>query len=391
MFDYDSEFMKPKNISYPLYFLLPFLLSLEIIGCSKSNINVHEENDTKRINDLIHIAELIEEYHSIKGSYPLIENNGQDVNVPIATVEVKWDIPTKSARELNKDLAAVIGHAITLPTDPVGYEASKGRRVYQYYSNGKMYAVSTHLYFPTEYTRKLGENSHKFQISSLSQPDYGLVNLQTAKSSKGGRKIIREVQAAFFESMFKNDINGMQQAVANGAILDFPCNKNEICKPLARAITQDLDVNTIKFLIENGANLNGRNAYNDTPLIFALMDEKFEVVDLLLEAGADVNQANFFGATPFFGVCANGNLEQVKKFYKYGGRVTLSGNHDRGTKCNNIPLIAAVEGGYYEVAKFLIDNGADPYKKNSKDISAASLIKKMRKDNFEALLLNIKQ
>lgn len=383
--------MKPINRSYPLHFLLPFLLSLAIIGCSKTTINIHEENDAKRINDLIHIAELIEEYHTKTDSYPLVENNGLAVNVPIATVEVKWDIPTKTANELNQDLASVIGHAITLPTDPVGYEASQGRRVYQYYSNGKMYAVSAHLYFPTEYTRKLGENGHKFQISSLSQPDYGLVSLQTTKSSKGGRKINREVQAAFFESMSKNDITGMQQAIANGAILDFPCNKNEICKPLARAITQDLEVNTVKFLIENGANLNGRNAYSDTPLIFALMDEKNEIVNLLLEAGADVNQANFFGATPFFGVCAGGNLVQVKKFYKHGGRVTPSVNPNRGTKCNNIPLIAAVKGGHYEVAKFLIDNGADPYQKNSKDISAASLIKEMKKDNFEALLQNIKQ
>ncbi len=350
--------------------------------------NTHEENDVQRIKDLINISEIIENYHATKGSYPLIEKNAQAVNVPIDPFEVTWDIPTKSANILNQDLSAVIGKTIVLPTDPVGYEASKGRRVYQYYSNGKMYAVSAHLYYPTEYTRKLGANGHKIQIASFHEPDSALIDIRTAKRNQGGRKIFPDVQKTFFEAMSQNNISGMQEAVVKGAILDFPCNKNEICKPLARSITKNLELKTVKFLLENGANPNGRNAYSDTPLIFALMDGKEDIVNLLLKAGADVNQANYFGATPFFGVCAGGDINQVKIFHKFGGEVNPPDDENNGAKCNNIPLIAAVEEDHYKVAKFLIEKGANPYQTNSLGISAASLIKEMKKEKFILLFKN---
>ncbi len=348
--------------------------------------NNHEENDKKRINDLITISKTIEQYYAIKGSYPLVENNNQAVNVPIDTFNVKWDIPTKTANTLNQELSAVIGKTIVLPTDPVGYKASEGRRIYQYYSNGKMYAVSAHLYFPTEFTRKLGINGHKFQIASFHEPDSALIDIETAKKTHGGRKIYPDVQKSFFEAMSQNSIAGMQKAIAEGAILDFPCNKNEICKPLARSITQDLESKTVEFLLENSANPNGRNAYGDTPLIFALMDEKDAIVNLLLKAGANVNQANYFGATPFFGVCAGGDITQVKKFYKFGGEVNPTNNENNGAKCNNIPLISAVEEGHYEVAKYLIEKGANPFQTNSQGISAADLIKEKKKKKFELLI-----
>ena len=73
----------------------------------------------------------------------------------------------------------------------------------------------------------------------------------------------------------------------------------------AKPITADLvtairnaDAQAVRKLLENGADVNARDAEGNTPLILASFYASPECLALLIENGADVNAANKAGATP---------------------------------------------------------------------------------------------
>ncbi len=88
---------------------------------------------------------------------------------------------------------------------------------------------------------------------------------------------------------------------------------------------------TIKKIIATGANVNARNAYGETPLMFAAFYGKTEIVKLLIEKGADVNAREFMGWTP---------------------------------------LLFAARKGHTEIARILIENGADVMAKIAPDVAS---------------------
>jgi len=48
-------------------------------------------------------------------------------------------------------------------------------------------------------------------------------------------------------------------------------------------------VEDVQSLLDQGADINGQNAYHDTALLVALDNAKLEVVEVLIKYGADVN------------------------------------------------------------------------------------------------------
>lgn len=83
-------------------------------------------------------------------------------------------------------------------------------------------------------------------------------------------------------------------------------------------------LDTIKFLVDNGANVNGGKKQYSPPLTTAVMFNRADVVKYLIEKGADVN---------------------------------LAGISSDGSK-NSRPLTKAIQSGYFDMVKLLIDNGA---------------------------------
>lgn len=122
---------------------------------------------------------------------------------------------------------------------------------------------------------------------------------------------------------------------------------------LFEAIDEGNGVYKVRKLLEEGANVNERNEYGDTPLIWAAGDGNPEIVGLLVEKGADVNACNKFGDTPLFEAVWDGNTETVELLLLEKADVNARDMHD------TTPLHAAARMDKTEIAGLLLKRGAD--------------------------------
>ena len=98
--------------------------------------------------------------------------------------------------------------------------------------------------------------------------------------------------------------------------------------------------------------VNTPDNHGATPLMYAAALGSTEAMKLLLDRGADPNARNAFGATAL--LWAAGDIEKVRLLLAKGAAVNAASNFGR------TPLmIAALHNRSYEIAKLLIDKGAD--------------------------------
>jgi len=119
---------------------------------------------------------------------------------------------------------------------------------------------------------------------------------------------------------------------------------------------QYLDV--VKYLVEQGADVNAADDdnYDSTPLHYACRSKNPDMVKYLVEQGANVNAKAWGNSTPFHDACMKGNLEIVKYLVEQGADVEAKA----GTKTT--PLCYACWNRHLEVVKYLIEEkGADVF------------------------------
>jgi ankyrin repeat protein len=119
---------------------------------------------------------------------------------------------------------------------------------------------------------------------------------------------------------------------------------------LHKALTvENVDLDLVKFLIQNGASVNSKNSTGATPIHYATSSE---AIELLLEHGADINQQDRYGWAPLHSAVVSGNLNRVRFLVESGANVNLKSCND------NNPLDLANRGNYTEIATFLEEHGA---------------------------------
>ena len=164
----------------------------------------------------------------------------------------------------------------------------------------------------------------------------------------------------------------------------------------------DENSSVAEYLINNGANINVTNEDGETPLMYASKVHNIKVIELLIQKGADINVFDNYGNTALiYGV---NNLETVKllvengadvNFYKGGSTALISAceySHERnidvikylvsknaninaqdnkGDTALNKTLDTSDEGSIdildFEIANFLIEQGADVNIKNKRE------------------------
>lgn len=125
-----------------------------------------------------------------------------------------------------------------------------------------------------------------------------------------------------------------------------------------------------KLLLKHGSNPNAKNLNGQTPLHKEWRELDLEVVQVLLEAGADINAKDNSGNTPLHYAISKKSLEEVKFFVDHN--VDINAQNSYG----ETPLEFMFKYRYnepirseeidLEILEFLIENGADPNRLNSK-------------------------
>lgn len=117
----------------------------------------------------------------------------------------------------------------------------------------------------------------------------------------------------------------------------------------------DGDIDSVKYLLESGANINVQYSMASTPLISAIAGEHFKVVKLLLEYGANVNYESWIKDDdyeyPLQVAIIKGNYEIVKILLEYGADILMVSSYY---------YLSALTKGNYEIVKILLEYGANP-------------------------------
>ncbi len=168
---------------------------------------------------------------------------------------------------------------------------------------------------------------------------------------------------ALYRAIHNQDADKVEQILAQHDVdLDPPRQPNLVNKPLALACDSG-NLEIVKLLVENGADINGLVSYDDPPLIRAASAGHNDIVAYLIEQGADVNLPNVFGTSVFIGLCAGEDLEIVQLAFEHGGKINESYAQTTQTNWGQMYYTAfqfSVMHGSIEIVQFLLDNGGDP-------------------------------
>ena len=176
-------------------------------------------------------------------------------------------------------------------------------------------------------------------------------------------KLVREHITEDFKSIFKplskeqiiDEINHMSQEEKN--------------KKLWLSVINN-QVNLVKLLLDNGAEVDTQDKDHWTPLIYASAYGYNDIVKILIENGADIDSKKVYDAyigSPLITAATNGNEETIKILLKAGANINIK------NKFGWTALMRASEKGFIIIVKILIENGAKLNEKNKQGFTALDL------------------
>ena len=112
------------------------------------------------------------------------------------------------------------------------------------------------------------------------------------------------------------------------------------------------DVPAVSTLLANGADVNSKNQYRQTALIFASQNNHLDVARILLAKGADVNARDNNGWTSLMYVSQRKDLDFVQALLNMGADVNFKG------KYGDTALMLASQFGNANVVQALLARGA---------------------------------
>lgn len=124
----------------------------------------------------------------------------------------------------------------------------------------------------------------------------------------------------------------------------------------------------VEILLSHGANVSPVSREGMSAISYAAMTDNPKTIRLLAQAGANVNEVSLGDMTPLITSVNSGNSHTVKALLESGADV----NH-QDSNGDTALMYASWYNKYYDLAKLLIQNGANPSLKNSNSDSPLSL------------------
>jgi ankyrin repeat protein len=124
--------------------------------------------------------------------------------------------------------------------------------------------------------------------------------------------------------------------------------------------------NVLKYLLEHGAEVKGRNTAGQSPLLFAAEHGREDAAKMLIEHGADINDSDLKGNNSLFIAACKG----------YSGFISLLAGHGVNVRSaladGRTPLMCAIQEGHLDTALVLLEHGAPVNARNNSGATALS-------------------
>jgi ankyrin repeat protein len=162
------------------------------------------------------------------------------------------------------------------------------------------------------------------------------------------------------------------------------------------------DANSVKTLLDKGADVNARDMDGNTALDWAAGQGYVEIVKLLLDRGADVNvKDKMLGFTPLMTATRSGHTEIAKLLLDRGADVNVvsgavafswtsfdGSRSESGVRGGWTALMIAAQYGYVDIVKSLLERKADI---NLKDANGDTALKLAEKNNYNEIIKLLKE
>ncbi len=113
------------------------------------------------------------------------------------------------------------------------------------------------------------------------------------------------------------------------------------------------NVNLVKWLIKQGANVNVKNVKDWTPLHTAALVKNHEIAQLLINNGANINSLTNLGWTPLMIASEEGDFETAKLLIDHNAKINVK------AKDRSSAIYVAAQNGHLDIVKLLVENGAN--------------------------------
>ncbi|HOP30239.1 MAG TPA: ankyrin repeat domain-containing protein [Spirochaetota bacterium] len=156
----------------------------------------------------------------------------------------------------------------------------------------------------------------------------------------------------YFKLVKKSDYSEVQKHLENGTDTELRDYAGE-CAIHWAAINDDLQM--IQLLKSFGADINSWNAYGETALLLLIkFHGTIDTIKYIIENGSDINHQDNNGYSALHYATFPGDMEKVSLLISKGAYVNAADKH------GNTPLhYAAKSGRGLKIIKLLLGNGAD--------------------------------
>ena len=160
-------------------------------------------------------------------------------------------------------------------------------------------------------------------------------------------------------------VDAVKLLIAQGA--DLSATELESGQTMLMTAAAEAHPSLVQLLIARGADVHARSVVGFTPLIFAIRAGDLKSVKLLMAAGASANE----------------RLPALGRLDAYGRRALTDGAADTTDAPDGTTvLVLAIVNAHYELADYLLDQGADPNADSTGQTALHALVATM---NWEGL------